>query len=510
MTAHLTLKGYRQSVHHLFLLIREPQMDFSQIALVIALSFLGVAVVAFFVSESRRSRLAERNVLLESKTIEEAQTATNLAQAELDLSKQANRGAALEAELKGTQARVAELRDELKLARDECRVIAQERDALARSFERQQAQTEALEGRIRDLNDAKDKMRLEFGETAGALLKEHSENFKSQNSEQIGHLLAPLKIDIDAFKQSLGEAHTKSIEQHVSLKEQIEQLNKQSVVMSKETENLTRALKGNVQMQGAWGQMILETILQRSGLREGEEYTREESHTAVDGSRVRTDVIVNLPDSERIIIDAKVSLKNFEAFIRADTDDDRAMYLAAHTASVKSHIKSLAGKEYHSKVGSKLDFVIMFMPIEAALGAAFQYDGELGFFAADSKVAIATPTTLTVALKTIAAIWRIERQNRNAEEIAKRAGVLYDKFVGFVGDMKAVGTRMRQLENAYQDAFKKLTSGTGNLVRQADMLKELGAATNKSLSADLLDEPSPVRLALVETTVEGPPSNGTS
>ncbi|WDI32073.1 DNA recombination protein RmuC [Hyphococcus flavus] len=395
--------------------------------------------------------------------------------------------AAAAADLRHAKSEVERMTEEARSQTQQIKAITEERDALDRRVVKDVAELEALEARLKDLRDAKDQMALEFKEVAGKLMQSQSETFKTQNHEQIGQLLSPLKTKIEEFEKGVVASHKESLTQHSALKEQIRLLSEQSAKMSKETENLTRALKGKVQMQGAWGEMILETILQRSGLREGEEYTSQESHTGEDGKRVRTDYIINLPNGERIIIDAKVSLQDFEGFVNAEEETERKARLTGHAASVKNHIKTLAGKEYHSRAGGKLDFVIMFVPIEAALGAALQHDGELGFFAADNKVAIATPTTLTIALKTVAAIWRVERQNQNAAEIASRAGKLYDKFVGFLGDMSEIGDRLRQAEAAYDGALKKLSTGRGNIVGQVEKLKSMGGEANKTIPQEYLD-----------------------
>ena len=325
-----------------------------------------------------------------------------------------------------------------------------------------------------------------ISENAGALMASHSETFKAQNKEQIETILAPLKTDIDAFKRSLTEAHVEVSRQHGSLQQQIAQLALQSAAVSKEAENLTRALKGDVQMQGAWGEMIVDTILNRLGLRDGVEYSRQESFSGEDG-RARTDYIVNLPSGERLIVDSKVSLVDFEAYVSETDDETRRARLAAHARSMRAHMKGLASKEYQSRVGTRLDFVIMFVPIEAALGAALSFDEMLSLDALDNKVAIATPTTLTTQLKTVAAMWRVERQHRNAEEIAARAGALYDKFAGFVADLEDIGARLGQSQKAFEKALGKLSGGKGSLVRQAEMLKALGATTAKSLPRPLLE-----------------------
>jgi len=231
--------------------------------------------------------------------------------------------------------------------------------------------------------------------------------------------------------------------------------------------------------------MIVDTILSRLGLRDGVEYSRQESFTGDDG-RARTDYIVNLPAGERLIIDSKVSLVDFEAYVSETDEQIRHARLASHARSMRNHMKGLASKEYQARVGTRLDFVIMFVPIESALGAALTFDESLSLDALDNKVAIATPTTLTTQLKTVAAMWRVERQHKNAEEIAARAGALYDKFVGFVADIEKIGERLKQTQSSYDGALGKLV-GHGGLVRQTEMLKALGATTAKSLGKSLLE-----------------------
>ncbi len=422
---------------------------------------------------------------------EERARAADAAQSELatarsEVDRLGRETSALAADAASAKERIAALLGDVGRGAEELRALREEKGGIERMLERERAEAKGLERQIADLKEAKDQMRQSFGETANALLETHSATFKAQNSEQIGNLLAPLKNDIDTFKKTLGDAHTQSATQHGSLKEQLEQLGRQSAAVSKEAENLTRALKGDVQMQGAWGEMIVDTILQRLGLRDGVEYSRQESFIGEDG-RARTDYIVNLPAGERLIIDSKVSLADFEAYVNESDEEARGLRLAAHARSMRNHMKGLASKEYQSRVGTRLDFVIMFVPIEAALGAALKADELLSLDALDNKVAIATPTTLTTQLKTVAAMWRVERQHQHAEDIASRAGGLYDKFVGFAGDMQTIGGRLGQLDAAYQEAMKKLSTGAGNLVRQTELLKALGATTAKSLPKPLLD-----------------------
>lgn len=339
------------------------------------------------------------------------------------------------------------------------------------------------EEKIALLNDAKGRLTDQFKVLAEEVMGRHGETFKQQNREQLDGLLKPLREQLALFQQTLHTDHIETGKDRERLVEQVRTLATTGATMMNETRNLTLALRGEAQTQGAWGEMILSTILQRSGLREGQEYVTQESHATDEGARLRPDVIVNLPDDNRIVIDSKVSLSAFTDYVSGGDPVPKAEHLARHVASMRGHIKGLSRKEYHQVTG--LDFVIMFVPIEGALAAALQEDPELTSFAADHNVAIGTPMTLMLALRTVANVWHVERRNKNAEEIAERAGKLYDKFVGFAGDMGALGEQLAKARGAYDDALGKLSTGSGNLVRQTEMLKKLGAKTAKALPAQL-------------------------
>ncbi len=355
--------------------------------------------------------------------------------------------------------------------------------------------------KLRLLEQARERMTQEFKVLAAEVMKSHGETFSKQNHDQLNVILTPLREKLTEFQTGLAAAHTESAKERAVLAEQIGKLSEQSARMTSETTNLTRALKGETKTQGAWGEMILNTILERSALREGVEYEVQQSHTTEDGKSVITDVIVNLPGndnfiSDKFIIDAKVSLVAFNDYVNATDEIERATHLKSHLDSVRRHIKTLSGKEYHSAAGSKLDYVVMFIPIEGALAAVLQADPNLTSDAVRANVAIATPTTLMIALRTVANIWKLERRNKSAEEIAERAGKIYDKFVNFAGDMTDLGGRLNQARLAYEGAMGKLSTGPGNLVRQVEMLKELGAKTAKSLPPKLLeqDDADPVQV----------------
>jgi DNA recombination protein RmuC len=315
-----------------------------------------------------------------------------------------------------------------------------------------------------------------------------AETIARQNRDQIEAVLAPLRDKLVEFQTGLQNAHTESVRERASLGEQIRSLAESGSRMTHETENLTRALKGDSKVQGAWGEMLLTTILERSGLRLGEEYEVQQTHPGADGGKIRPDVIVRLPHKHVIVVDAKVSLTAFERFVNATADADRAGFLDQHVASMRSHIEKLSAKEYWRVDGCAVDYVILFCPIEAALGAALQRDPDLTAMAVERSVAIATPTTLMIALRTVANLWRVERQNKNALEIAQKAGRLYDKFVGFIVDMDNIGSRLEAAKTSHAAAMGKLSTGQGNLVGQAETLRRMGASTTKALPSELLGE----------------------
>ena len=349
--------------------------------------------------------------------------------------------------------------------------------------ERQQA-----EKQLALLHAAREAMTQQFKAVADEIMQRHGETFAKKNIEQLDGTLNPLRQKILEFQESLRAAHTDSEKERAVLASQIKTLSETSARMSSETHNLTQALKGKSQTQGAWGEMILASILEKSGLREGQEYETQTSYTNDEGDRLRPDVIVRLPNEQRIVIDAKVSLTAFAAAVAAETEEERASLLRGHAASMRQHVRTLAGKEYHRVADGALDYVVMFVPIEGALAAALNADPDLTGFAVENNVYIATPTTLMIALRTAANVWHVERRNRNAEEIASRAGKIYDKVAGFVDSMEALGKALGGAHRHYDRAMNQLSRGNGNVLRQLEQLKTLGAKAGKSLPAHLLDD----------------------
>lgn len=391
------------------------------------------------------------------------------------------------------------LEKEAALAEERARTIAdltQRGDQLAAALDAQRVRAESLAANGAALRATLEQSRLtredmarEFQALAAQVMTQHGEQFSRRNQEQISLLLAPLQQKIVEFQQGLQTARTESEAGRARLGEQIRLLSEDSARIRSEAHGLAEALRGKAQMRGAWGEMVLTTILEKSGLRQGEEYVVQQGHTGADGARLRSDAIVRLPGGQRIVIDAKVSLVAFEAYVNADSEEGRAAQLARHAAALRAQIAELSGKAYHTVADGSPDYVVMFVPIEGALAAAMQADPEITSFALASNVCIATPTTLMIALRTASNVWQVERRNRNAEAIAERAGRLHDKLADFVRDMEALGSRLGQARDSYDAAMRKLATGNGNVLRQTQQLKELGAKANRALPAHLLDGP---------------------
>ncbi len=365
--------------------------------------------------------------------------------------------------------RIGELEAELAQNRQDNSALQAEAAALRAKMEEQQIQAEQ---NLRRFQSARQQMTDEFKVIATDVLKSHGETFSRQNREQVDNLLKPLSDKIIEFQTGL-------LKDRAAMGESIRALVHSNQVIVTEANNLTRALKGSSQTQGAWGEMILSSILERSGLREGEQFFTQQSHTASDGSRVRTDVEILMPNGDKMIVDSKVSLTAFEVFTNAEDETTRAQGLRDHITSMRGHIKTLGRKEYPRHAKSGLDFVLMFVPIEAAFAAALTKDPALIDFGLEQGVLVTTPTTLMSALRTVRNVWDIENRHKNAEVIAERAGALYDKVAGFLGSMDRLEKSINSAQKNFDDAKGQLVSGRGSVVRQVEMLQELGAKNNK-------------------------------
>lgn len=351
-----------------------------------------------------------------------------------------------------------------------------------------EAERRQNEEKLALLNEAREQLSNQFKALAGEILEEKAKRFTEQNQANIGQLLEPLKVRLTEFQGKVEEVYVQEGKERSALAQQVKHLMDLNRQLSDDAHNLTRALKGSSKTQGNWGEMILEKILESSGLRKGQEYDLQESHTRDDGSRVQPDAIIHLPEERHIVVDAKVSLTAYEEYVNAEHDSGRDMAVRRHLDSVRGHIKALSEKNYQDIHGVKsLDFVLMFIPVEPAFMLAISQDNELWQDAWKRNVLLVSPSTLLFVVRTVAHLWRQEQQNRNAQEIARRGAELYDKLVGFVEDLKGIGNRLDQAQSEYNKACGKFVGGRGNVIRQAEMLKELGVKPGKSMPSEMLE-----------------------
>ncbi len=359
----------------------------------------------------------------------------------------------------------------------------------ARLKTRLQEQEKNHQEKIQLLQAAEQQLKNQFENLAHRIFEERSKQFSEQNQNSIEHLLTPLKQQFGDFKTRLETLYDNESKDRVSLREEIIQLRRDTAKMNQEALNLTRALKGDKKVQGNWGEMILEKVLEQSGLRKGIEYETQGVFRDEGNKLFKPDVIIRLPEEKDVVIDSKVSLIAYEQYCSGEDEQERALALKAHVESVRNHIKLLSDKDYSSLKGLRsLDFVLLFMPIEAAFMAAFQADEKLFNDAFEHKIVVVTPTTLLATLRTIQNIWRYEQQNENARIIADKAGSLYDKIRGFVEDLEKLGNQLATVNKTYDDAMNKLTTGRGNLVRQASSFEELGVKVKKKLPKSLTEK----------------------
>lgn len=378
------------------------------------------------------------------------------------------------------------LLDELLYERTQ---LAQANQSLESSRSFFKAQQEKLVEQKEEIESTRKHFQREFENIAEKLLKEKSREFTDVNKLSIDTILNPLKENIKAFEEKVDKVYNMEAAERNTLKGVITQLMELNKTISAEASNLTKALKGDNKKQGNWGEVILEKVLERSGLVRDREYRTQASLNHADGSRLQPDVIIDLPDDKHLIIDSKVSLIAYERLVNCETEEERKLYSKAHLESIRNHVHGLSSKSYHDlrQVNSP-DFVLLFVPIESSFSFAVQLDADLFSDAWDKRVVIVSPSTLLATLRTIASIWKQERQNRNVLEIARLSGEMYDKFVGFVTDMEGIGKNIKQTQDSYDKALNKLTDGRGNLTITADKIKKLGAKANKQIDKKYLDE----------------------
>lgn len=378
-----------------------------------------------------------------------------------------------------TEKSMADHRDELlKLRQENLRLSAENaQHQTALGHARQQVADKEAE-----LLQTQQKLAAEFKNIANEILEEKSRRFTELNREQVGNVLQPLHRQLAEFKQKVEEVYEKEAKQRFSLEREIRQLHDLNQQMSKEAHQLTTALRGQAKTQGNWGEVILENVLENSGLTRDHEYLVQQSYTDETGRRLQPDVVIKLPQQRYMVIDAKVSLNAYERYAAAQTDEERATHLDQHLKSVRQHINDLSGKNYQQLHGAASpDFVLLFMPVEPAFHLAMQHDQSLFQWAFDRNIVLVSVSTLLATLRTVASIWRQEKQSRNAEEIAKEGGALYDKLVGLLADLQTLGKELATAQKAYDGALNKLSTGKGNLLARAEKMKALGAKATKSL-----------------------------
>ncbi|PNG34865.1 recombinase RmuC [Pseudomonas protegens] len=476
-------------------------MDLTSLLLGLAGAALPLLVLAWQLQ--RRASSSQSELSLLEERLATALLAQEGLMAQLDASRdevsdlsQAN--AQKQADLAAVRREVELLQIERDNARDAAHAWNLERAAKENELRRLDAQAASLQAELReqqeshqqrltDLQGSRDELRAQFAELAGKIFDEREQRFAETSQQRLGQLLDPLKERIQSFEKRVEESYQAEARERFSLAKELERLQQLNLRLSDEATNLTRALKGQ-KTQGNWGELILERVLEHAGLEKGREYQTQVSLKGPDGERFQPDVLIMLPGDKQVVVDSKVSLTAYQQYVGSDDPQIAQAALKQHVLSLRNHVKGLAGKDYKRLEGlHSLDFVLLFVPIEAAFSAALQAEPNLFQEAFDRHIVIVSPTTLLATLRVIDSLWKQERQSQNAREIAERAGWLYDKFVLFIQDLDEVGNRLQQLDKAYAAARNKLTEGRGNLVSRSEQLKLLGGRASKSLPADLLE-----------------------
>ncbi len=384
------------------------------------------------------------------------------------------------------QGAIAELTTQLEQIRMERDQALQHAIRLEAELDSERKQ---VQYRIDSLNETREALTNQFKNLANEILEDKSKKFSEQNAQQLDLLLKPLQTKLTEFKEQVSNSYEKESRERFALKHEIERLANLNLKMSDEARSLTNALKGDSKIQGNWGELVLESILESSGLRKGEEYLVQDSHTQADGSRLQPDVIIKLPEGRHLVIDSKVSITAYARHTEAVATDEADKELLAHIQSIRQHIQGLSGKNYAGIADiASVDFVLMFIPIEPAFLSALKSAPNLYQEALSKNIVLVCPSTLMATLRTVAHLWRQDQQNKNAMEIARQCANLYDKFVGFVEDLEQIGKRLDQAQSSYHDAFNKLKTGKGNLIKAAEKVKELGVKPNKMIASNLLTQ----------------------
>ncbi|MGJ8759250.1 MAG: DNA recombination protein RmuC [Polaribacter sp.] len=386
--------------------------------------------------------------------------------------------------LKNTEITIDDLQGELRYVQKEKETLISDKTRLETEFKNVE---EKLAHNKNEVEKLQEKFTNNFEVLANKILEEKSTKFTQQNQENLKIILNPLQEKIKVFEDKVDKTHKESIDYHAALRQQILGLKELNQQMSKETLNLTKALKGDNKMQGNWGELVLERVLEKSGLEKDREYYVQQSFANEDGKRILPDVVIHLPDNKKMIVDSKVSLTAYEQFINEEDETLKAQFLKEHVASLQRHVHQLSEKKYEDiyKIESP-DFVLLFIPIEPAFAVAINSDNHLYNKAFEKNIVIVTPTTLLATLRTIDSMWNNEKQQRNALEIARQAGALYDKFNGLLGDLVGIGKRIDDSKNEYSNAMNKLFEGRGNLITSVEKLKKMGAKAKKAIPENII------------------------
>ena len=399
----------------------------------------------------------------------------------------------LESQVKLLQSVQAESKEQLQRLQTEKETIRSERERLAMALSRKESDFDHLQIRQQEqkqeIADLQAKFTKEFENLANRIFDEKSTKFTAQNKVNLDQLLNPLQEKIQNFEKKVEDSHKESLLNNVTLRQEIINLTSLNEKMSQETVNLTKALKGDSKMQGNWGELVLERVLEKSGLEKDREYFVQQAHTDPQGNRVFPDVVIQLPDGKKMIVDSKVSLTAYEKYANEEDSNLKASHLKEHVNSIRRHVEQLGDKNYHDlyQIESP-DFVLLFIPIESAFATALNDDTTLYNKAFEKNIVIVTPSTLLATLRTIDSMWANQKQQENAFEIARQAGALYDKFEGFVTDLLRIGKKIDESKSEYEGAMNKLRDGKGNLITSVEKLKKMGAKAKKSLPEQLLKE----------------------
>ncbi|WP_083629433.1 DNA recombination protein RmuC [Tenacibaculum agarivorans] len=473
-----------------------------QLLYILITGFVGVIIgylVGFIIQKSKtsilekdNSSLQERNsMLLENKTtiensITELKEELKTVQTEKDTLKERNQS--LSEYKSSAEKNTEELKSELKF-------LQTEKESLIKVNTRQDVDLKNLQHKLAEqkgeIEGLQEKFTKEFENLANKILEEKSNKFTVQNKENIKNILNPLEKKIKDFEEKVDKTHKESIDYHSALRQQILGLKELNAQMSKETLNLTRALKGDSKTQGNWGELVLERVLEKSGLEKDREYFVQQSFTNEEGKRILPDVVIHLPDNKKMVIDSKVSLTAYEKYVNTDDETEKTAYVKEHLMSLKRHVEQLSDKKYEDiyKIESP-DFVLLFVPIEPAFAVALNEDNTLYNKAFERNIVIVTPTTLLATLRTIDTMWNNEKQQRNALEIARQAGALYDKFEGLLKDLINIGKKIDATKSDYSAAMNKLVDGRGNLITSVEKLKKMGAKAKKALPDSIIERAS--------------------